>query len=446
MFLYREGHLVVLSLDARVDASHRSLQLGELPDHVGDEVRLHHGDQPFEFSGDPVVDDGRQVSGYGLYPFHLVLEGAEFDMEDDGGKPFVPVGEIYLHVLVEEETRVGKAGAEHLLVSPYDVRVIFRGRVGEEYEVRQEPSRGIFDGNVPLVALHDVDEDLLRDIEVHSVEGALEGIGVFGDVEDLPHELLVPERLSARCFLDAGDPLPYDLHALVLVHHNVVLPQGVDVFEGMTYPDRAGREKTVAPACGCARDIGNGERDGRAPEEAEQPLDRACVFKAPAAPAHLFLEGDAGDDVGQQDGEHLHGGDPFFLLLDGHEFHAVLDALREVADLDTLGTGEADGGLGGVSRFVECPVIRRAELDGDGLGLLFRDVLNEERHAPGGRLDVDVAEADPRAGEGLADEGRKPLLRGREKARRYFLRAYLQKQKFAHDVSSLPCSRRPQAG
>ncbi len=260
---------------------------------MGNEVRVHHGDEPFKFPGDPVVDDGREVSGDGLYPLHLVLKGAELDVEDDGGKPFVPVGELCLHVLVEEEARVGEARAEHLLVSPYDVRVIFRGRVGEEYEVRQEPSRGIFDGNVPLVALHDVDEDLLGNIEVHRVEGAFQGIGVFGDVEDLPHQLLVPERLSAGCSLDAGDPLAYDLHTLVFIDYDVVLPEGVDVFQGMTYPDRARRQETVAPAHGRARDIGHGERDGRAAEEAQDPLDRPCVLEAHGSPAHLLLEGDA---------------------------------------------------------------------------------------------------------------------------------------------------------
>jgi hypothetical protein len=83
VLLYREGHLVVLSLDAGVDASHRSLQLGELPDHVGDEIRFHHGDEPLTSEQPRWSTRTRGVSAMAYTPLpSSVLKGAELDMED----------------------------------------------------------------------------------------------------------------------------------------------------------------------------------------------------------------------------------------------------------------------------------------------------------------------------------------------------------------------------
>ncbi len=86
-------------------------------------------------------------------------------MKDDGAESLVPISEFRFFIFFEKELRVGKSCPQDLFVPTDDIFVFFRDCIGKEYKIGHELPVIFFDGNITLVALHDIDEDFLGDIQ-----------------------------------------------------------------------------------------------------------------------------------------------------------------------------------------------------------------------------------------------------------------------------------------
>ena len=164
---------VRLAVVQRVVASHQSLQLGKLADHVGDEIGLG---EPRGAVGERGVGADRRGDpprerADALHPLAL---RAELVVVDDGVEAGQPRLELRLAVLVVEEPRVGEPGAQHALVAADDRGGILGGEVRHDEEAGLEPSRRVDQREVLLVLLHRQDQALLR----HGEERAVERAGV----------------------------------------------------------------------------------------------------------------------------------------------------------------------------------------------------------------------------------------------------------------------------
>ncbi len=114
----RLPHLLRQPFDARVDAAHQALQLGELADHVGRQVRLgeprgfrrrlRHGRIRAErLARDPLRER--------LDPLRLFLVGPELLVEQQRAEPVDPRLERRLAVGLPEESRVAQTRGHHAL-------------------------------------------------------------------------------------------------------------------------------------------------------------------------------------------------------------------------------------------------------------------------------------------------------------------------------------------
>ncbi len=126
----------------------------------------------------------------------LLVGGAQEGVEGDLLEALDAVLEGDLPVLLEEEPRVGQAGADHLLVSPPDDRRIAGEGIVDRQKVGQEVAFAIHDRKILLMGDHRGDEDLAGKFEVLGVEVPADDRRVFGEEGDLFEEFLVPERLA----------------------------------------------------------------------------------------------------------------------------------------------------------------------------------------------------------------------------------------------------------
>ena len=115
----RVGDQRVLFLVERVIAAHHPLQLGELADHVADEIGLGEDRGALGEVGigaDQLGDLARQHA----HPLHALILRAELLVEDDLLQLRHPLFEHHLAVVIEEEFGVGEPRGDHPLIAGDD--------------------------------------------------------------------------------------------------------------------------------------------------------------------------------------------------------------------------------------------------------------------------------------------------------------------------------------
>ena len=156
-----------LALLAGVDAAHDALQLGELPHHVGGQVRLRQraraarvrrGVGAFEHvAGDPLGQVGHALRFGAVAPEPFV--------EQQRVEPVEPVVKPVRAVGVPEEAGVAQPRHEHALGVAGDAGDVVARRVGDRQEVRQESAAGIDHREVVLVVHHRGRQHFVRELE-----------------------------------------------------------------------------------------------------------------------------------------------------------------------------------------------------------------------------------------------------------------------------------------
>ena len=201
------GHLLLATLRREVDPTHHALELGEFPDHARHEIRLA------QTGGLRQAGDGGGVKAEALahdlaeplQPSRLLSVCAQLLLPGDALQLRGVLFERPLAVLAEEELRIGQPRMQDTLVARDDGRRPIARAVGDEDEPVDRPSRGVLDGEIPLVVDHRRLEDLLGHLEKRVVEAPDHHRRPLDEVRDDVDEPLLNDRLRiARAFASVG--------------------------------------------------------------------------------------------------------------------------------------------------------------------------------------------------------------------------------------------------
>jgi hypothetical protein len=148
---------------ARVVAAHDALQLGELADHVGQQVGLGQARGDIGVVRQLVAAQLRADHlGDGAHALDALALRAQLVVVHDLGQAGDARLQRLLAVLVEEELGIGQARAHHALVAADDRAGVLRADVADHQELVGELALRVQQREVLLVGLHREDQAFLR--------------------------------------------------------------------------------------------------------------------------------------------------------------------------------------------------------------------------------------------------------------------------------------------
>ncbi len=371
MLLDGGADAVVLALERRVFPAHQALELGELADHLGDEVGL--GEAGGALRERRVgAHARREVLRQGGDAGDALALRPELLVEDDGvelGQPVFQAGRL---VGLPEELRVREPRPDHPLVAGGDRLAAVGGHeVRDQDEGRRQVLGAALAQHEALLVRPDGRADRLGgDVEEGLVERAHQHHRPLHEARHLLQQSLVLHEVEAAGEGEVAGVVQDHVLAPVGVEDDLRALQGLDVVVEPAHLDRLGGEEAVAVGHRAGRNPAdrNGDhlrRFGLRPEGGDDRLQRAHPAQAARlgrgrAPAHGFRPGEASDDLGQELGQ----------------------------DVECLAAGPLD------HREVELALLRV----GDGRGLIEAREPRALQEALDGRL----GGADPRAAAFLA--------------------------------------------
>jgi hypothetical protein len=149
----RLPHLFALSLFARVNATHGSLELGELPDHVGRQIRLRQASRlgglvaqiwPLKSNADDPIGEALDSLGFFLVRAQLLVEQQRRQAISMPFELRPPIG-------LPEEQCIPQASGHHPFCVTSDGSFVVWLRVDNRQERRLELSVLAFDREVVLM-------------------------------------------------------------------------------------------------------------------------------------------------------------------------------------------------------------------------------------------------------------------------------------------------------
>ena len=181
------GDLLALAVKLRVLAAHDALQFRELRDHARDEVGLREDGGALGVlvvllvGADGISDERSEL----LEALRLLVHRAEALLEDDRLELLAMLFKALLAVFVEEELRIGEAGAQDALIAVLDRLEVFLATVADRDEERQQLAVSRLYREVALMVAHRRDDGLRRQLQVLLLEVAAKRRRVLDEVEDL---------------------------------------------------------------------------------------------------------------------------------------------------------------------------------------------------------------------------------------------------------------------
>jgi hypothetical protein len=162
-------------LFARVDAAHRALELRELPDHVGRQIRLREAGGLRRFAGDGRAG-AEGIAGNPLCkrldPPRLLKVGSQLLVKQQRSQPFEARLERCLPVGLPEEPRVAQPRGNDALGVPCDRPLVVRLGVDHGQERILQTTVLGFDGKIVLMVDERRGQHFLRQFEELEGEGA----------------------------------------------------------------------------------------------------------------------------------------------------------------------------------------------------------------------------------------------------------------------------------
>ena len=197
MLVDRPGHEGIFAGQQGIFTTHDSLKLRKFADHLGVQIRLRQHGGPV----DPVCAGGCEPvgnpSGQLSETLNLVIGCPEKGMEGDPLEILHPPFQRNFLVRLEEEARIGKAGADHLFVSAlHNLGIPGQGIVDRD-EVRKQRAFFIRHRKVLLVGDHCRDQNLGRKLQKFRVKIPADRRGIFGQEGDRFQQLLGREDTAA---------------------------------------------------------------------------------------------------------------------------------------------------------------------------------------------------------------------------------------------------------
>ena len=197
MLVDRPGHEGIFTGQQGIFTTHDSLKLRKFADHLGVQIRLCQHGGPV----DPVCAGGCEAAGNpsGQFPeaLNLVIGCPEKGMEGDPLEILHPPFQRNFLVRLEEEARIGKAGANHLFVSAFHHLGIPGQGIVDGDEVRKQRAFFIRHRKVLLVGDHCRDQNLGRKLQKFRVKIPADRRGIFGQEGDRFQQLLGREDTAA---------------------------------------------------------------------------------------------------------------------------------------------------------------------------------------------------------------------------------------------------------
>ena len=190
----RRGLAVLLG----VVASHDALQLGELADHVGEQVGLRQVRSVRRLLAEALAADAfADLARDRAHALDALALRAELVVVDDLLQARSARGERLLLVLLVEEASVRQARTHDALVALYDRARVVRTDVADDEEALRQPSLRVEQREVLLVELHRQDEALLRHREELLLEAAQQHIGTLDERRHFLEQRVVVDRSEA---------------------------------------------------------------------------------------------------------------------------------------------------------------------------------------------------------------------------------------------------------
>ena len=331
------------------------------------------------------------------------------------------------------EQGVGETGAQHSFIPAAHQIQMLDPAVTHGHEARQEPLPvGTVDHEVSLMRLQRRDDDLGRQFEVIRRERPHERRRVFAVEHDLVQQVRVfpqdagfgKSRQTRRSLgLDPAPSLLRIRHDMQLVQHRLVGPRVGDLTPGVR------GEGAVSARDATAGQVAEREWNNLAPQQADQPLQRAGILQIHFAPAHGLAERERQDQVGQPLADRhgsLAAGD---RAPDQEVLAALIDPAAAIGQLDTDLARESEAGLGRLSVGVESDLDRRALDILLAIRLAHGQVGAEHGQAAGRRQDAQVAVGQMQLVEQDGQSALEFLHRGRNEAGRDLLTADFQQER-----------------
>ena len=302
------GDLRLFAVGLRVVPAHDPLQLRELADHTGDEIRLAEPGGRTHPIHIGVRHGLRNLDRQRRDPVDLVFHGPKARVEDDLAQRRDPALQTLLSVLIPEELGVGQARPQHPLIAAYDVptaeRPLGRRHVRNQQEPRREASIRLHEGKILLVAAHGGREHFVGQCHETVVDAARQH---FRPLHQACHLLdqgpVVPNRQPGgvgklRALLDDG------LAALVSVHKDVSPLQTRLVVAVAVDLEGVGRQKGMTARAVGKDQLPIAERQPAVQtatgEDGQHGLQRAYPAEVGFRPAHGLRPAEGADRLGEK--------------------------------------------------------------------------------------------------------------------------------------------------
>ncbi len=227
----------------------------------------------------------------------LLVGGPQEGVEDDLLEALHAVLEGDLPVLLEEEPRIGEAGADHLLVSPPDDRriagqgVVDRQKVGQELPSPSTTGKYFWWEIIVVIrtswgSFRYSESKLPQTTVGYSVRKATVR-AVPRDGSALPPTAAAAFSVSSRMisFRSSGSTMTKCVRVWARYSSELRTGKG------------AGAHEAVAAAHVAAFEVSDPEGDDPAAVEGEDPVDRPGEAELQVRPAHRLAEGDVGDEL-----------------------------------------------------------------------------------------------------------------------------------------------------
>ena len=432
MFKDRIGHGRGLARLQAILPPHHSLQAGELDHHLGPQVSLAQMSRPpgdFSLLLAQSQHSGELVHEL-LQPMGLVQHRAQLFLEGESRQPRQKRVQRLLYVLAVEKVGVGEPGPDDLLVAMAHRVQVLVAPVADGDKTGQQLAICAHNGKVPLMLLHYRDEYLSRQLQIFLLKASQEGGRLFDQVRDLVQQCRVVGNAPAhapgqfcRTRGDEGAPL-LDLG------HDVVIGEQPQIVACLGDVDLGGTIWPGTPAGAATGDAGVLEGNYRVAQQGHQPAQGPGESNVAPIPPHALLEAQAGDQFGQQCGQHL-GGRPALLAPECHHVLAAVYCLCfQLPHAHALLAGKPCGCLRRVALGVKSHAHRWTLYHLFDWALVRCQTLHVHHQSPGGAQCAQARVFEPRlrqAGWGQVAQLRQCVV---QVARGQLLRTNFQQQGF----------------
>ena len=294
------GHVVWLAFALGQVEAHDALHGVELADHFAVQIGLA------EFAGQLGVvcvttDLPGNHGGQAADALALVGHGAQLLLEYHIGQPFSVLGQGAFAIVVVEESGIGQAWADNLLVAVDHLLGILGLDIADGNKARHQLAVSIQHREVFLVLFHSTDQGFLGYAKEVVIEAAHQRFGPFHQSGDLVEQVRI-DLGDTACLFTSRQGLLFDhgFTAIKVSEDVAVLFDALGILASGRQVDSARSMETVAIAGAAGLQIQQLEGNHLVTKQRHQPVGRAHKLHLAFAPAHTLGDWQFLDGLGEK--------------------------------------------------------------------------------------------------------------------------------------------------